>query len=950
MGAEHEVESPQAAAPAAPVATLPPHAVGGAQALLSLQRRAGNQAVLGLMRQTAPPKERKVSIDIIVERAMTPHEFAVRAFMQAFRMPGDLAEQRVTAIEAQGSPAGTGPNFEHGVRADEVGKKLKLNYPLPALSEAEQEDVKGRADQLAALPQAERSSIDEEADRRFWQQTGKDKGTKLSATSSADALNRDLWMRTRDSVVRDRNRIAALPARTRSLLLPGNKEVTPEQYGTVLRIADKLAGFSEDEWALYQRRINASTDDFSVFEASIDRFRERQKAEAAVNDRVKDTATLHQTWTRFKNTPKPFMGVGGGVSSAQIPGHDERYYKAKDDLDKALAAAGFKDIAEYETACNDYLKLFRTRAVELTLLALKASEQVVSGELARYRDPTEVAALHAKQAPMRKLDTEATEAFRRQLPTQAQVYSSGMAPKTPDQIAAEKEGKEKTAQANAERAKLAEAYPILKDQKLHNYRMNVSDPAELGSRLRDNASDRLADITKTRNRVKTDPDAIFQFDRIVELTLQELGAGGPGAAGRLIVQDKLKDIASDGLLKGIAVAVLAIGLGLVSFGTGTVAVLAGAAALGLSVYSAAEEWDRYDKASAAAHTAFDKDKTVSSDDPSIVWLALSLVAIGLDGAALIRALKAAAPAAKVLSETGSAAKFEETLAKATELSEGVQKALGKQAKAEEGFAKAAEELSKYAAGKLYSGIDPIYLGKVTKAAYYAAAEGIRDFQVFLAKLKLQKFAKGLEIEKLTAAELEALDAAFKAGVKNFDTATPVFAVEVKYAAGTSKLTIGSKGELLLDGKVVGAGAEHAEVVQKLGLSHAYKGHGAKRDVVTIANEALQNATKPKGAGMSSVFASDEAMLRSVEAAKAEVAAGKGVKSGAYTLVDMPTTPSTGRVFVAKSKLPAGATPVNPAPFTALPDVAELPVTHVRALFTETKPGVFEIADVFPAFK
>ena len=102
--------------------------------------------------------------------------------------------------------------------------------------------------------------------------------------------------------------------------------------------------------------------------------------------------------------------------------------------------------------------------------------------------------------------------------------------------------------------------------------------------------------------------------------------------------------------------------------------------------------------------------------------------------------------------------------------------------------------------------------------------------------------------------------------------------------------------------------------------------------------------------MSSVFASDEAMLRSVEAAKAEVAAGKGVKSGAYTLVDMPTTPSTGRVFVAKSKLPAGAKPLNPEPFTALPDVAELPVTHVRALFTETKPGVFEIADVFPAFK
>jgi hypothetical protein len=950
MGAEHEAEPPQPAAPAAPVATLPAPAVGQAQAVLALQRQAGNRAVLKLMRQPAPPKARNVSINIVVEREMTPHEFAVRAFMQAFRMPADIAEQRVTAYEAQSGRAGTGPNFEHGVRADEVGKPLKLNYPLPALSESEQADVKGRADQLAALPQEERSAIDEETDRRFWQQSGKPKGTKLSPTSAGDALNRSLWMRTRDGVVRDRNLLAALPARTRALLLPGNKEVAPEQYGTVLRIADKLAAFSEDEWALYQRRINASTADFAVFEASIDRFREQQKAEGAINDRIKNTSSLHETYKRFKDTPKPFMGVGGGVSSAQIPGHDDRYYKAKDDLDKALAANGFKDLAEYEAACNEYLKLFRTRAVELTLLALKASEQVVSAELARYRDPTEVAALHGKQAAMRKYDSEATEAFRRQLPNMTQVYSSGQSPRTPDQIAAEKEGKEKTAQANAERAKLAEDYPILKDQKLHNYRMNVSDPAELGSRLRANASDRLADITKTRNRVKTDPDAIFQFDRIVELTLQELGAGSPTAAGRLIVQDKLKDIASDGLLKGIAIAVLAIGLGLVSFGTGTVAVLAGAGALGLSVYSAAEEWDRYDKASAAAHTAFDKDKTVSSDDPSIMWLALSLVAIGLDGAALVRAVKAAAPAAKVLAETGSAAKFEETLAKATELSEGVQKALAKQGKAEEGFVKASEELSAYLRGKLFSGIDPIYLAKVTKAAYYAAAEHIRDFQVFLAKLKLQKFAKGLEIEKLTAAELEALEGAFKAGVKEFDNAVPAFTVEVRYASGTSKLTIGPKGELILDGKVVGAGAEHAEVIQKLGLSHAYKGHGAKRDVLTIANEALQNAAKPKGAGMSGVFASDEAMLRSLEAAKADLAAGKGVKSGAYTLVDSATTPSTGRIFVAKAKMPAGATPVNATPFAALPDVAELPVTHVRALFTETRPGVFEIADLFPAFK
>ena len=45
------------------------------------------------------------------------------------------------------------------------------------------------------------------------------------------------------------------------------------------------------------------------------------------------------------------------------------------------------------------------------------------------------------------------------------------------------------------------------------------------------AKDRLADITKTRNRVLTDPDTIYQFDRVRELALQELAAGGRTTSG-----------------------------------------------------------------------------------------------------------------------------------------------------------------------------------------------------------------------------------------------------------------------------------------------------------------------------------------------------------------------------------------------------------------------------------
>src|SRR4051794_3629394 len=166
MAVDHETQ-PEPEVVAAPAIASPAAAAAGPAAqLLSLQKRAGNRAVLSLMRQQAPPKPRQAVLNIVVERAMTPHEFAVRAFMQAFRMPGDIAERRVSAIEAAGGRPGTGPNFEHGVTLAEVGKPLKLNYPLPALTEAEQADVEGRKAQLAGLPAEQRSAIDEETDRR----------------------------------------------------------------------------------------------------------------------------------------------------------------------------------------------------------------------------------------------------------------------------------------------------------------------------------------------------------------------------------------------------------------------------------------------------------------------------------------------------------------------------------------------------------------------------------------------------------------------------------------------------------------------------------------------------------------------------------------------------------------------------------------------------------------
>ena len=904
------------------------------------------------MRQPATKKARVVQLTFVPDRAMTAHEFAVRAWMQYYGIGAPEAERLVSEAEARGG-AGTGPHYENGVRADEVGKPIKVGFEVSQKTGGEAADEQARAEQLKGLPQPERSAVDVEADRRFWARTGMDTGKKLT-TGAADASNRALWMQTRDEVMRDRNKLDALPKRTRDFLLPSGRQVTPQEYAAVLRIADKIKELSDDEWALYQRRINTSTDDYAKLEQSIDRFKAQQAAERKTAGRVAGTEPLWKLSKEWKKLHKSYtsIGVGGGATPRQSPQFVKQYEDATKALDQALKAANFKDLAEYDAACAEYLLLFKKRAVELTMLALNASERVVRSELARYRDPAGMQAVFDQLAGLRTIWGQVLDAGSRSQPKYHMGVGGGVGwydKRTPAQEAAHEEWKEHVKRLEAERKAQSEKAPILKDPELLTGVLATKTSAgSLGKLLREDAEDRLAAVIKTRRRVTEDAEAVLQFDNIVALALKELGAG-PGSIGEVIVRARQKEIANDNVLKGFALAVLAIGLGLITFGGGTVAVLAGAGAVGVSVYSAGEEWEKYSNAYAAAHTAFDPKDALSSDEPTLLWLALSLVAIGFDGAALIGAMRAAGPAAKVLSDTGDVAKFEATLAKAQGLSEGVRNSLAKSARAEKEFQAAAEDLVKYAGSRMGSNLilDPIYLGKVAKTAFFAAKEGIRDFQVFLAKLKLQKFTKSVDFDKLTAAELEALEKAFKQGVADFDAAVPAFSVEVRYASGTSRLTVGEGGQLLLDGKAVGK-TEREEIFKQLGLTHANRGHGALRDPVTIANEALQNAAKKGNAGMSSIFASDEVMLRMLEAARAEAAAGRAVQSGARYVVNIPATPDAGRVFVAKSHIPAGVTPINTQPLASLPEVAELPVTHVRALFSQ-QGGVWQIEDIFPAF-
>jgi hypothetical protein len=109
-------------------------------------------------------------------------------------------------------------------------------------------------------------------------------------------------------------------------------------------------------------------------------------------------------------------------------------------------------------------------------------------------------------------------------------------------------------------------------------------------------------------------------------------------------------------------ALVAIGLGLLAaIPTGGSSLLVGIAATaavmgaGLSLYAAYEEAQEYALAAAATGTDFDKAKAISQEEPSMLWLALDIVAAVADvfaAAAAFKALRTALQAAKARGVAG----------------------------------------------------------------------------------------------------------------------------------------------------------------------------------------------------------------------------------------------------------------------------------------------------------
>jgi hypothetical protein len=769
----------------------------------------------------------------------------------------------------------------------------------------EEAEMAARAQQFARLPAGERLAIEQMADQRYWRKVG----APVQARPTQGAPG-ELWMRTRDEVLRDRNRLDSLPAEVRAIVMPHGQR--PDgQYQDALRLAGKLGEFTWDDWMLFQRRVGIPGDDLQTAERNVDAFARGRADERETLERVRGTERLYGHVVRFNEARK--LGM-----------KPEQYSRFPDyaSMLAELAAAGFRTVAEYERALARYYLLFERRAGEIADVALAGSESVVQSEIARYSDPRGLARVFADLAPLRAvLDT---------------LQGGGAGSRAP---------RPSLDDARAEQRRLAPRYPTLADPALDVSALGASTPEALGAALL--ARDRLvlANIGELRRRISLHPGRVLQLDRVRALTLGELGAE-EGSVGSRLVQQHLADMVNRDRWEGEGLVWLSIGLGMVTFGSGTLVVLASAGELAIGAYQAHDEWERYEAAKAAAHSSLDPEQSLSSEDPSGVWFALALMSVAFSAASLGRALSPARRAIAVLEQTGDPAKFRAALTEARSLTPSVRSALERAGDAYADFKRAWFELAAEIGGRPMAGVDPTALFKGIKVlARHSARIGIRKFELFLETLKARReLAAVLRVSEFTAEQQKLIKAAFNQGVREYYAG--LWSFEVPFSKRVRVLRPGPEG-IEIDGKPW-TDRDREAVIKRLGLAHADDRHGTWRDAVTQADRALDDAASG-GDGVISQWASDEAMLDYYQRARAEASAGRLAPAGkGKYAVTFTAPPDVGRVFVARSRLPKGATILDSAP-VAGKAVTTIAPNRVLAAFERGKDG-YEISSIYPLYE
>jgi hypothetical protein len=272
--------------------------------------------------------------------------------------------------------------------------------------------------------------------------------------------------------------------------------------------------------------------------------------------------------------------------------------------------------------------------------------------------------------------------------------------------------------------------------------------------------------------------SIYGYASLLEKSKEQQGVA-KGSIFDLIIADKESEESTKHIIEGLLIGALAVALGLLSFGTGTVAVLLAAGNFALGAYLTYEEIEAY-RTQLAAY-----EVNISESEPSAVWVIIAVVGSVLDVAAVAKISKTLVSAGRTFELTKDIGKTEKVLieagldpatrkkvikalesdlARVKTLENKIQQNTVKQTEIKTEFNKSSREFLQ-ATATFNTGINLAALPELVRLADLGIKRGITTFEGFLLELQLKNVIKS--VDSLTDDELKIIKDAFSK-VKNND--------------------------------------------------------------------------------------------------------------------------------------------------------------------------------------
>jgi len=722
----------------------------------------------------------RFSYSVSIDRILDADQLLLE-FIKQYRRVATDAEAAALRDKGEWQWVGSPPS----VRQIDVDKGyILINVNDLSITPGTETEKKKRGEYFKGLSQEQQAAINAEVDRQFWEKTWYRAGQKLGTTAD-DKQMAEYWKVLRDGLIRKQQAIEALPPDIQKFLFDEKASSTldSKDFETVLRIASKVAALTPAELAEYKSRVTAKTTDWTVYEASVDRFlSERKEREATAKDRHQIETRLYGLYDLYKRyrdilrlqslsatqaaiesaaaQSESLQPMSGGALGTQIAIEKYRTY-----LDADLIRAGFHGgIADFEKFIHDYEKVFERETLAIARVMLDQYEHLLWTQAQRYQKPDEAEALYQAVSQTRaRAEYEEAEKIRSEHATSIVL--------TPDEMAEQAywvgQRNQSLARAEAKVRSATSAHPLVGNRDFDRERLaRASSKNEVQSVMLGYIAARKKDIAGTRTNLTDKPTMIYGLDALIKASFQAQNIQS-GTIYEKIIRDHISDIHWTEAIPQIVLAVIAVAAGLLTGGGGTVAVLAAGTALGIGAYQAVEEFRRYEMKSAAFGAQ------LTSDDPSMAWVIVAVIGAGIDAGVFLSVLPKLRPALQAFNagaEAGDIAALEKNieLAKLAGVEEDIAKSIVRAAEAE-AEARAAWKAVFQPPAALRMVIIPgaEEFGRFVYAVYLSVKRGIREFQVFVKTNEAIDLVG--DVTKLTAEELATLKTGYLKAIEEMET-------------------------------------------------------------------------------------------------------------------------------------------------------------------------------------